>query len=364
MTQTSRRVHNFNPGPAVLPLEALERAREEFLDFAGTGMSVMEVSHRSPEFEALLNEAVALLRELLEVPPNYKILFLQGGASLQFAMVPMNFLQGASADYIVTGSWSEKALKEAKLFGNPRVAFTSKETRYNRIPKQEELQLDPAARYVHITTNNTIYGTEWHYVPDVGSVPLVADMSSDMMWRKFDVTRYALIYAGAQKNLGPSGVTVVILREDLLAQCPANLTSLLSYKTHADNNSLYNTPPTFGIYMLRNVLAWKKKVGGLAEIERRNREKARLIYDCIDRHPSLYRGHAEKDSRSVMNITFTLRSPELEKRFLEEAKRRDLVGLKGHRSVGGCRASCYSALPLESAQALVDFMEEFARANP
>jgi phosphoserine aminotransferase len=276
----------------------------------------------------------------------------------------MNFLKGSSADYVLTGSWAEKAFKEAKLFGNPRVAFTSKETKHNRIPRQGELQLDPAAQYVHLTTNNTIYGTEWHYVPEVGHIPLVADMSSDMMWRKFDVTRYALIYAGAQKNLGPSGVTVVIIRDDLLAKCPENLTAMLSYKTHAENNSLYNTPPTFGIYMLRNVLAWKKQVGGLAEIERRNRQKAELIYGCIDRYPNLYRGHAEGDSRSVMNLTFTLRSPELEGRFLDEAKKRDLVGLKGHRSVGGCRASCYSALPLTSAQALASFMEEFAKANP
>ena len=364
MITKTKKTHNFFAGPAVMPKEALQRAYDEFFDFAGTGMSVMEISHRSKEFMAVNTEAQNLMRELLDIPDNYKILFVQGGASLQFGMLPMNFLgEGKTADYILTGGWSEKALKEAKLFGTPKNAFTSKETNHNRIPKQEELKLDPKAEYVHITTNNTLYGTQWHFVPEVGDVPLVADMSSDMMWHKFDVTKYAMIYGGAQKNLGPSGVTVVIIREDFLAKCNPGLSTMLSYKTHAENDSLYNTPPTFGIYMLRNVLAWQKSIGGLAEVERRNRAKAKLIYDCIDKYPAFFRGHSEKESRSLMNITFTMPTPELEEKFLAEAKALNMVGIKGHRSVGGCRASTYNALPLESAQALADFMEEFAKKN-
>lgn len=363
LTQT-KTVHNFFAGPAVLPQEALERAYQEFHDFAGTGINVMEISHRSKEFMAVNTEAQNLMRELLDIPDNYKILFIQGGASLQFGMVPMNFLgEGKKADYVLTGGWSEKAMKEAKLFGNPQVAFTSKETNHNRIPRQEELKLDPNAEYVHITTNNTLYGTQWNYIPEVGNVPLIADMSSDMMWHKFDVTKYAMIYAGAQKNLGPSGVTVVIIRDDLLAKCREGLTTMLSYKTHADNDSMYNTPPTFGIYMLRNVLAWQKSIGGLEEVERRNRAKAKVIYDAIDANSTMFRGHAEKDSRSLMNITFTLPTPELEAKFLAEAKALNMLGVKGHRSVGGCRASTYNALPLESAQALANFMTEFAKKN-
>ncbi|HEY9764986.1 MAG TPA: 3-phosphoserine/phosphohydroxythreonine transaminase [Chroococcales cyanobacterium] len=364
MITKTKKTHNFFAGPAVMPQEALQRAYDEFFDFSGTGMSVMEISHRSKEFMAVNTEAQNLLRELLDIPDNYKILFLQGGASLQFGMLPMNFLgEGKTADYILTGGWSEKAMKEAKLFGTPKTAFTSKETNHNRIPKQEELKLDPKAEYVHITTNNTLYGTQWHFVPEVGNVPLVADMSSDMMWHKFDVKKYAMIYGGAQKNLGPSGVTVVIIREDFLAKCNSGLSTMLSYKTHAENDSLYNTPPTFGIYMLRNVLAWQKSIGGLNEVERRNRAKAKLIYDCIDKYPALYRGHSEKESRSLMNITFTMPTPELEEKFLAEAKALNMVGIKGHRSVGGCRASTYNALPLESARALADFMEEFAKKN-
>lgn len=364
MQTLTKRAHNFYAGPAAIPMEALERAYNEFFDFVGTGMSVMEISHRSKEFMAVNTEAQQLMRELLDIPDNYKILFLQGGASLQFGMVPMNFLKpGKKADYILTGGWSEKAMKEAKLFGNPQVAFSSKETKHNRIPRQDELKLDPEAEYVHITTNNTLYGTEWHYIPEVGNVPLIADMSSDMMWHKFDVTKYAMIYAGAQKNLGPSGVTVVIIRDDMLAKCNDGLTTMLNYRTHAENDSMYNTPPSFGIYMLRNVLAWQKSIGGLEEVEKRNRAKAALIYDMIDKYPNLYRGHAEKDSRSLMNITFTMPTPEIEEKFLGEAKKLGLVGIKGHRSVGGCRASTYNALPYESAKALADFMEEFAKQN-
>lgn len=357
-------VHNFNAGPAVLPREALEKAREEFFNFAGTGMSVMEISHRSKEFDALLLEAQTLMKELLSIPDNYKILFLQGGASLQFSMVPQNFLtKDTTADFIVTGVWADKAQKEAKLFGGSAIAFSDKDNNFRRIPKQNELKLNPNAAYVHMTTNNTIYGTQWHTIPEVGNVPLVADMSSDMMWKKFDVTKFALIYAGAQKNLGPSGLVVAIVRDDFLARANAGLPTMLSYKTHAENNSLYNTPNTWGIYVLRNVLLWQKKMGGLAGVEKHNLDKGNLIYGAIDAHPNFYKGHAEKDSRSYMNITWNLPTQELEKKFLAEASQRKMVGLAGHRSVGGCRASCYNALPRESAAALASFMDEFARKN-
>jgi phosphoserine aminotransferase len=358
-----RSVHNFYAGPAVLPVEALKRAHEEFFNFMGTGISVMEISHRSKEFEKLNNEAVALVRELLGLPENYKVLFLQGGASLQFSMLPKNFLQGKSADYIVTGGWSQKAVKEAKLFGTPREAASTKETNFNRIPKQSEINLDPNAQYVHITSNNTLFGTQWKEFPNVGNIPLIADMSSDMMWRPFDASKFAMIYAGAQKNLGPSGVTLVIIRDDLLAKCPEKIETMLSYKTHAENNSLYNTPPTFGIYMLRNVLSWIKSIGGLKEVERRNIEKGNLIYSAIDEFSSMYKGHAQKADRSYMNITFTLPNADLEKKFLQEAEARKFVGLKGHRDVGGCRASVYNACPKESCEALAHFMAEFARKN-
>lgn len=359
---TRTRVHNFYAGPATMPLPALERAQKELLDFAGTGMSVMEISHRSKAYEAVHNEAQALLRELMGLPENTHVLFLQGGASLQFAMVPMNLLgPGVKADYVLTDDWSKKAFKEAKRYGEVRVAASSEETTFDRIPWQ--LELDPEAAYVHITSNNTLFGTQYQEFPDTEGVPLVADMSSDIGWRPFDVRPFGLIYAGAQKNLGPSGVTVVIIRDDLLAKCREDLATMLSYPTHAKNNSLYNTPPTFGIYMLRNVLDWMRQEGGLAEIERRNREKATHLYDAIDRFPDMYKGHAHLDSRSAMNVTFRLRSEELEKKFLAEAEELGLVGLKGHRSVGGCRASIYNAMPLAGVQALVDHMERFAKTH-
>lgn len=357
-------VHNFNAGPAVLPREALEKAREEFFNFAGTGMSVMEISHRSKQYDALNDGVQTLMRELLGIPSNYKILFTQGGASLQFSMIPQNFLsKDASADYILTGVWSEKAIKEAKLFGGTNVAFTGKDNQYRAIPKQAELKLNPNAAYVHMTTNNTIYGTQWHTIPEVGNVPLIADMSSDIMWKKFDVNRYGMIYAGAQKNLGPSGLVVVIIRDDLLAKCPDGIPTMLNYKTQAEANSLYNTPNTWGVYLLNKVLEWQRDLGGLAAVEKRNNDKAKLIYDAIDTNTGFYKGHADKDSRSVMNITFTLPNEDLEKKFLAEASERKFVGLKGHRSVGGCRASTYNALPPASAQALAEFMNDFAKKN-
>jgi len=355
------RVMNFNAGPAALPLSALERAQSELLDLAGTGMSVMEHSHRGKAYEAVHNEAIGLVKELLGVPDDYDVLLLQGGASQQFAVVPMNLLPaGKSADYILTGSWSQKAYKEAKTVGTVRVAAsTEKDKKFGRIPAQSELELDPNAAYVHLTSNNTIFGTQWHSFPDTGKVPLVADMSSDIAWRPIDVSKFGLIYAGAQKNLGPSGLVVVIVKKELVAAGRQDIPNIFQYRTHAENNSLYNTPPTFSIYMLRNVLEEVKKAGGLAAQEKRNREKAKAIYDVIDARSDFYSSPVEKDSRSMMNVVFTLKTPELEAEFLAEAKKLKMEGLKGHRSVGGMRASIYNAVPLEWCQALGDFMRKF-----
>ena len=360
------RAINFNAGPAGLPLPALERARDEFIDFQGSGMSILEHSHRGKEYEAVHDEAIALLTEMLGVPPTHQILFLQGGASLQFAQVPMNFLpKDGSADYILTGTWSEKALDEAKLLGTPKVAATTltADKRYTRIPKQSELKLDPKAAYVHLTSNNTIFGTQWHVFPDVGAVPLIADMSSDILWRKIDVSKFALIYAGAQKNIGPSGVTLVILERDLMSRARKDIPKILRYSTHAENNSLYNTPPTFAIYLMRNVLAWIKGVGGLAQMEKWNREKAEVLYGTLDRLSRFYRVPVEKDSRSVMNIVFRLNTEALEDKFVSEAKKAGMVGLKGHRSAGGIRVSAYNAVSPDNIRTLVGFMEDFAKAN-
>ncbi|MGO9829172.1 MAG: 3-phosphoserine/phosphohydroxythreonine transaminase [Myxococcaceae bacterium] len=360
------RVINFNAGPAGLPLPALERARDEFIDFHGSGMSILEHSHRGKEYEAVHDEAIALLTEMLGVPPTHQILFLQGGASLQFAQVPMNFLpKDGSADYLLTGTWSEKALDEAKLLGTPKVAATTltADKRYTRIPKQSELKLDAKAAYVHLTSNNTIFGTQWHTFPEVGAVPLIADMSSDILWRKIDVSKFALIYAGAQKNIGPSGVTLVILERDLMSRGRKDIPKILRYSTHAENNSLYNTPPTFAVYLMRNVLAWMKSVGGLAQVEKWNREKAELLYGALDKLSRFYRAPVEKDSRSVMNIVFRLGSEPLEDKFVSEAKKAGMVGLKGHRSAGGIRVSAYNAVSPDNVRTLVGFMEDFAKAN-
>ncbi|MGO9064044.1 MAG: 3-phosphoserine/phosphohydroxythreonine transaminase [Myxococcaceae bacterium] len=359
-------VINFNAGPAGLPLPALERARDEFIDFHGSGMSILEHSHRGKEYEAVHDEAIALLTEMLGVPPTHQILFLQGGASLQFAQVPMNFLpKDGSADYILTGTWSEKALDEAKLLGTPKVAATTltADKRYTRIPKQSELKLDAKAAYVHLTSNNTIFGTQWHTFPEVGAVPLIADMSSDILWRKIDVSKFGLIYAGAQKNIGPSGVTLVILERDLMSRARKDIPKILRYSTHAENNSLYNTPPTFAVYLMRNVLAWMKSVGGLAQVEKWNREKAELLYGALDKLSRFYRTPVEKDSRSVMNIVFRLGSESLEDKFVSDAKKAGMVGLKGHRSAGGIRVSAYNAVSPDNVRTLVGFMEDFARAN-
>ncbi len=351
------RIHNFNAGPSILPLEALNEVREEMMNFGG--MSVLEISHRSKEFDAILEETKSLVAELMKVPAGYRILFLTGGASTQFAMVPMNLMDKA-ADYSITGYWSKKAVAEAKLVGEVRTAFTSESEKFSRCPKADEIKLSDGASYLHITTNNTIYGTEYHEFPNSGNTPLVADMSSDIMSRELDVSKFGVIYAGAQKNIGPAGVTLVLIREDLAARSYRPLPTMLKYTTHVENNSLFNTPPVFAIYVTRSVLRWIKRSGGIAAIEKANRKKAALIYDAIDRS-NLYKGTAAKDSRSLMNITFTLPSDELTEKFIAESKSKGMVGLKGHRALGGVRASTYNALPIESAMALAEFMAEFEK---
>ena len=360
---TTARIFNFSAGPAVLPLPVLEQAQRDMLSLPGVGMSVMEISHRSKAFEDLLNGAIADFRALTGAPESYQVLMLQGGASLQFSMVPMNLLTpGRTADYIDTGTWSDKAAKEAKRVGPVNVTGSTKADNYNRIPRAEELALTPGAAYVHFTTNNTIEGTEWHSLPDAGSVPLVADASSDILSRPIDVTEYGLIYAGAQKNLGPSGVTLVVIREDLIARSQASLPAMLNYKVQAENNSLYNTPNTFGIYILGLTLKWIQAQGGLAGVAAANERKAKRLYAEIDR-TGFYRGTAQPESRSLMNVTFRLPSEELEKAFDKQATANGLDGLKGHRSVGGMRASIYNAFPEEGVDALVQFMKEFERTN-
>jgi phosphoserine aminotransferase len=361
MPTTTARLFNFSAGPAVLPLPVLEEAQRDLVSLPGVGMSVMEISHRSKTFEGVLARAIEDIRALAGIPSNYKVLLLQGGASLQFSMVPMNLLtSGATADYVDTGSWADKAIKEARRVGKVNVTGSTKADKYSRVPSAGELSLTPGAAYVHITTNNTIEGTQWKTLPDVGDAPLVADTSSDMFHAPIDVGRFGLIYAGAQKNLGPSGVTLVIVREDLLARCQDSLPTMLNYKVHADNNSLYNTPPTFGIYILGLTMKWLRAQGGLTSMAAVNQRKAAKLYAQIDQ-TGFYRGTAQKESRSVMNVTFRLPTEELEKAFEKEATAAGLDGLKGHRSVGGMRASIYNAFPEEGVDALVEFMREFER---
>jgi|SRR5680860_479368 len=358
------RIFNFNAGPATLPLVVLEEAQSELLNYKGTGMSVMENSHRTKEYEAINSEAEALVMDLLGVPENYRVLFLQGGASTQFAGVPMNLVSADShADYILTGAWSEKAYKEASKFIKTNVVASTKEENFTRIPRADEIKVSENPAYVHLCSNNTIFGTQWQSFPDLGDVSLVGDMSSDILSRRFDVSKFALIYAGAQKNLGPAGVTVVIIRKDLLENIPSSIPSMLRYDIHAKNDSLYNTPPSFTVYMVNLVLHWLKNNGGLDAAEKRNEEKAALIYEAIDNSGGYYRGHARKDSRSRMNITFRLPNEELEKTFAAEAATQDMIGLKGHRSVGGLRASIYNAMSIEGCRALVDFMKVFQSKN-
>lgn len=360
----SERVYNFYAGPATLPLPVLEHAQSELLNFKGTGMSVLEISHRAKAFDEVIYGTESLLKELLGIGDDFRVLFLQGGATTQFSMVPMNFLtDGKTADYILTGSWSEKALKEAQKVGTTHIAASTKEGNFRRIPAPEEIELSEKPVYVHITSNNTIFGTQWHQFPDLGDIPLVADMSSDILSHPFDVSKFGLIYAGAQKNLGPAGVTIVVIRKDFFEQAKAPDPTYLKYSTHLEKDSLYNTPPCFAVYMVNLVLQWLKEQGGLTAMEKNNQEKAGYIYDVIDNSGGFYKGHAENNSRSLMNITFTMPTPELEKTFVDQATAQGMIGLKGHRSIGGLRASVYNAMPMEGCRTLAEFMKEFQRIN-
>ncbi|HEY1086856.1 MAG TPA: 3-phosphoserine/phosphohydroxythreonine transaminase [Archangium sp.] len=360
------RAINFSAGPAGLPLPALEKARDEFLDYAGTGMSIMEQSHRDKAYDAVHQDATKRIISLLGVPDTHTVLWVTGGASMQFGLIPMNFLPaGKSADYVVTGVWGEKAIEEAKYVGTVREAANTRHAdgRFYRVPSQSELKLDPNAAYVHTTSNNTIYGTQFHAFPDTGKVPHVCDMSSDFMWRPLDVSKFDLIYAGAQKNLGPSGVVVCIARKEFIAQGRKDIPKIFRYQTHAENDSLYNTPPTLAIYLVRNVLQWIEGQGGLKGMETRNTRKAELLYGALDRLGGFYKAPVEKASRSVMNIVFRTPSEALDADFVAEAKKQNMIGLKGHRSAGGIRVSAYNAVSVQDIEALVSFMEQFAKSR-
>jgi phosphoserine aminotransferase len=357
-----KRVWNFNPGPATLPLPVLEQARDEFLNFAGTGMSVIEISHRSKEWEKTMNEADSLVREVMGVPSDYKVIWLGGGASTQFLMVPLNLqVKGKPMEYAITGGWSQKAVKEAGFYGEAKVIASSEDKNFSYIPKN--ISFSDAAAFGHMTSNNTLYGTQWHYWPKVPKdVPLVCDMSSDLIAREVNVKDFGVIYGGAQKNLGPAGVSLIIVREDLLQKVPEKTPSMLKWSTHA-KDSMYNTPPVFAIYISKLALEYTKKIGGVKEVEKRNKAKAKILYDVIDQSNGFYKGHSEKDSRSLMNVTFTMATPELEQKCVDEATKLDLIGLKGHRSVGGMRASIYNAMPLEGVKKLAEFMKDFQSRN-
>ena len=359
----SHRIYNFNPGPAAIPLPVLEDIQREMLDFRGCGMSILEISHRSKQFDEVLVDAVARIKRLLRLDDRYHVLFLQGGASLQFCMVPMNLsIPGKQAAYVNTGTWSTKAIKEAQLLGKDvRVAASSEDGAFTYIPK--DVPVDPDSAYLHITSNNTIRGTQWHRFPDARGVPVVSDMSSDIFSRAFDPAPFALIYAGAQKNAGPSGVTLVIVRDDMLERVPETLPTMLKYTTFVESGSLYNTPSVFGIYVIHLMMKWiEETMGGMAGMEEHNRLKARVLYDFLDSQ-DFYRGTVEPDSRSLMNVPFLLPTAEHEQKFIKESQAAGLGGLKGHRSVGGCRASIYNAMPVEGVQALVDFMKDYVKKN-
>lgn len=359
-----KRVYNFNPGPATLPLEVLKEAQAEFLDFNETGMSIIEISHRSKPYEKVHNQAKADILELMGLGDDYEVLFIQGGASLQFAMIPLNFASKEHrGSYVLSGTFSSNAYKEAEILGVGEVAASTKEENFRRVPRQDELKINPNAAYLHICNNNTIYGTEFHYIPETGNVPLFADMSSDMLSRPVDFKKFSLIYAGVQKNLGPAGVVIVVAKKKFLEKSSEFLPTILRYETFYKKNSLYNTPPAFSIYMVGKVAAWIKNCGGLEEMARRNSIKAKILYDAIDNSDGFYRGHADKDSRSFMNVTFRLPNEDLEKKFVAEALEKNLCGVKGHRSVGGMRASIYNAMPIEGAEALADFMNQFKKIN-
>ena len=357
------RVYNFSAGPSALPLPVLEKARDELVNTNGRGMSVMEMSHRSKMFLEIYDEAESLIRQLMNIPDNYKVLFLQGGASTQFAMVPLNlFSENKKADYVNTGMWSKKAISEAKRYGTINIVASSEDTTFNYIPALDTTRFSKDADYFHITINNTIYGTRFTKLPDTGSVPLVTDASSNILSEGCDVSKFGIIYAGAQKNIGPAGLTIVIIREDLIGNSMDITPTMLNYKTHADNNSMYNTPPTFGIYMAMLVFRWLKEMGGVPEMEKRNIEKAAFLYDFLD-HSNLFKGTVVPKDRSLMNVPFLLPTEELNKKFISEAKEAGLVNLAGHRSVGGMRASIYNPMPLDGVKALVDFMKAFEMEN-
>ncbi|NLI60663.1 MAG: 3-phosphoserine/phosphohydroxythreonine transaminase [Clostridiales bacterium] len=358
-----KRVYNFSPGPSMLPLPVLEKAQKELLDYQGTGMSVMELSHRSQLFQGIFDCAQQLLIELMDIPQNYKVLFLQGGATTQFSAVPLNLLSKyKKADYAITGSFAEKAAQEAKRYGIVNHAASSEDKNFSYIPDVDKMKISPDADYFHITTNNTIYGTKYSKLPDTGDIPLVADMSSNILSQVYDVSKFGLIYAGAQKNMAPSGLTVVIVREDLIGKAMDITPVMLDYKVQSDKNSMYNTPTTFSIYMAKLVFEWLKELGGITEIEKINIEKANSLYDFID-NSSLYKGTANPKDRSIMNVTFTLPNEDLTAKFVKEASQAGLTNLKGHRSVGGIRVSIYNAMPIEGVKALVDFMKDFELEN-
>jgi phosphoserine aminotransferase len=358
-----KRVVNFNTGPAALPVEVLKIVQEELLDYQGSGMSILESSHRAKEFEAVNDAAIALVRETLGLGNDYQVLFLGGGASTQFALIPMNFIaDGGTAAYVDTGEFANKALKECQIIAKTHVAFSSKEEKYCRVPKMSEIKYPQDVAYLHICSNNTIEGTQFQEFPDTGKIPLVADMSSEIASRRLDFKKFSLIYAGAQKNLGPAGVALVVIRDDFLAKAKKGLPNMFSYKVHADNKSLYNTPPVFGVYMMKLVLEWIKSKGGLAGVEKINAAKKDLLYKTIDASPDFYKGTAEKASRSWMNVTMRLPNEDLEAKFIAEAKKEGLVGLKGHRSVGGIRFSIYNAVSLEDIQKTVAFMDKFRKS--
>jgi len=358
------RIYNFSAGPAILPEAVLKEAQENLMALPGVGMSILEISHRSKTFDDIINQTREDLVKLLDISSDYSVLFLQGGASLQFYMVPLNIMPPQNkADYIVTGAWSKKAVKEAKRIGAVSIAATAEDGNFNRIPKQEELKLDPDASYLHFTSNNTIYGTQFKTEPEAGNVTLVCDASSDILHKKIDVNKYGLIYAGAQKNMGPAGVTLVIIRNDLLERCSDELPTMLNYKTHVGKNSMFNTPNTFGVYIIGLVAKWLLNNGGLDKMYETNKHKAELLYNCIDESGGFYKGHAEKDSRSLMNVTFNLPTEEHEKKLVTEALDAGFSGLKGHRSVGGLRASIYNAFPTKGVEELVQFMKEFQAKN-
>lgn len=358
------RIFNFSAGPSTLPLPVLEKVRDEFVDYQGKGMSLVEMSHRGKVYEEVHNQAVALFQELLGLPPNYKVMFLGGGATMQFGMVPMNFLWGGkTCDFTVTGTWAKKACDDAKKIGSVNVLYDGKAENYLNLPDPKSLKVTPGAAYLHMTSNETIGGVQWQDWPETGDVPLFCDMSSDFMSRRIPVEKFSLIYAGAQKNVGPAGCAVVILREELLERCPPSLVAYLDYRAHVKENSLYNTPPVFAIWMIKLTMEWLKAQGGLPAAEKLAAERSGIIYDAIERSGGFYNCPVPKPARSKMNVVFRMKTEELEAKFLEEAKKLKLDGLKGHRSVGGCRASIYNAMPVEGAKALAQLMDQFAKQN-